>query len=305
MSKAEKMTVQEMKDLVREKQEELEYVAVPDTGEDRVVEHDEQRDVSGHEASISTHEGATQDAIIIREERSVGPQSAVEKLDDAIAVIEKLRTYYERIREAAIGVTQTEDWTNWGGKYRLNESGASKIMSQLGVREDTIENRKVTDTWGYTIYITKRYVPSWNPASSFDAVGSCRSDDPFVSVRKVFDKAKGHKVTKQIPAEEVDESNVLKAALANCRVNGLISVCGIKTVSVDELKAAPRVDITKIQEVSFGGGGGKKFKPSDKQVGFAKKLGASDDDVSKAKSYQDFQDLIDRLKSKPKQEEDF
>lgn len=292
-----KMTLEEVKAYVEEasEQEEMEYVYTDEPMEvGKTLEEKEEGEKESQ-------------ALVVKHESRSPAMSASERLDDAIEVIGKLRTYYKKIRQAALGVTQTEDWTLWGDRYRLNESGASKIMSQLGIHEETIEQRRVNETWGYTIYITRRYVPSWNTSASFDAVGSCRSDDAFVASRRVYDKELGRKVTKQIPAEEVDESNVLKAALANCRVNGIISVCGIKTVSVDELNEAPYVEVDAIQAVSFKGGkrGAVSWSPSTKQVGFAKKLGATEADIKGCKTHHDFQALIDRLKGESKDDVDF
>lgn len=315
-SELQKM-VSDIEGKTEEEIEDIEYLPITEADTDRDkrdgVDDASSEGIQELEGATTANRGGDErgSVVLYKEEARAGGQTAVEKLDDAIAVIDKLRKYYSKIREAAIGVTQTEDWTNWGGKYRLNESGASKIMSQLGIHEETIESRKVNETWGYTIYITRRYVPSWNTSASFDAVGSCRSDDAFVAVRRVWSKEQNRKVTKVLPAEEVDESNVLKAALANCRVNGVIAVCGIKTVAVAELEEAKYVDISRIEEVSFKGGKGKakNWKPSDKQIKWITgQYGVTDTDIKACKSYQDFQGLVDKCKAgdyKPvKQEED-
>lgn len=234
----------------------------------------------------------------VKEVAVPAPESLVAKVSDAIEVVEKLQKYYKVIRKAAISATTYQDWTNWAGKFRLNESGAAKIMAQLGIREIPIETRKEYFTGGYTFYSERRYIPSWNPSSEFVAVGSCRSDDPFFGTYRVFDPDSGRKVARPKPVDDVDESNILKSSVANVRVNGVTAVTGLKTVTIEEL-AACGISIGQIERVDFASGGGNKsgpWKPSDKQRAFAKRLGGVDSDIDECRSNHDFNNLIDKLK---------
>jgi hypothetical protein len=142
-----------------------------------------------------------------------------------------------RIKRAALRVTNAHDWTDQGGRPYIWASGAEKIARLFGISWRLDEPSIMTEEDGHYSYTFKGYFRMG--AVEIEVEGSRSSKDAFFSRKKGAD----------VPPSEIDRNNVRKAALTNCLGNGVTRLLGIRNLSWADLDAAniKREDVGKVE----------------------------------------------------------
>jgi hypothetical protein len=167
------------------------------------------------------HESYSTDVPAIADDNLVAIARAAEARVDAI----------NRIKRAALKVTNAHDWTDQQGKPYLWVSGAEKIARLYGISWRLDEPVLTTEEDGHYSYTFKGYFRMG--AVEIEVEGSRSSRDAFFSARKDKD---GNRIT--LPPSEVDKNNVRKAALTNCLGNGVTRLLGIRNLTWEDLAGA-------------------------------------------------------------------
>lgn len=143
-----------------------------------------------------------------------------------------------RIKRAALKVTNARDWTDQNGNPYLNVSGSEKVARLFGISWRIDEPQLTLYEDGHFGFNYKGYFTLGLATIEFE--GSRSSRDPF------FSKAHG----KVIPPSEIDRNDVKKAALTNTIGNGITRILGIRNLSWEDLKDAG-IDISKIVKIEY------------------------------------------------------
>jgi hypothetical protein len=154
------------------------------------------------------------------------------------AKAEKMVEAINRIKRAALKVTNERDWTNQNGNPYLQVSGSEKVARLFGISWRIDPPQFTTEDDGHYSYTYKGYF-DLGPAS-IEFEGSRGSKDAWYS------KAHG----KDVPVSEIDKNDVKKAALTNTIGNGVTRILGIRNLSWDDLKEAG-LDVSKIGKVEY------------------------------------------------------
>lgn len=130
-----------------------------------------------------------------------------------------------KIKQLVLRVTNTNDWVDEDGGPYLVGAGAQKVARLFGLSWTIDAPQKFPENdghyrWEYVGQFSMRGV-------SIEVLGTRSSADPF------FSRSHGH----DIPANEIHEGNVKKAAYTNCINNGIQGLLGIKNLTWKELKA--------------------------------------------------------------------
>lgn len=217
-----------------------------------------------------------------RERFDIEPASPLEsdKLVEIAQQAERRIDAVKKIKTMALRLTNYHDWTDQGGKPYLQVSGAEKIARLFGIswRFTTDKIQRLDEEGGHFSYqVSMEFVMS---GASVEFQGSRSSKDPF------FSKKHG----KEIPPQEIDRTDVMKAAITNTIGNGITRLLGIRNLTWDDLKETG-IDITKIGRVEYKNGSREESnKPqpknpnapaSQKQIGaihaMLSKIGITDD----------------------------
>lgn len=230
------------------------------------------------------------------------PMSAADKVQQLIEALPLLANRYEKLREICLKhvVNKPGDWNLWGSERqgfrpRMNDGAASKLLSFSGIKMVGGETRKemLTQSDGKQKYIVWHEATFISPlGGELTALGSCASDDPFVASRYEYDPAEHRKVKKEIPHEDVAYDNVVKAARANCLVNGVSALLGLKNVEVEELHEMG-INTDAIETVGMTD---RKWEVSENQRGALLKMGATEAQVDACKNRADVDKLFDQMK---------
>ena len=148
-----------------------------------------------------------------------------------------------QIMLAAMSMTNHRDWVNQGGKPYMCSSGAEKV-ARIGVTVSGIVKNKIQDEDEKGRYYIWEYAGTFEIAGrTLEAVGTCSSRDKFFAVRD----------GEFLPAGDIDQTNIMKAAYSNLLVNGITRLLGLRSVTFDDLKAIG-IDLDKVQKVEYGKG---------------------------------------------------
>jgi hypothetical protein len=233
---------------------------------------------------------------------TTSPLSAAEKVQELIDALPLLAQRYEKLREICLMhvVNRPGDWALWGTerqgfKPRLNDGAASKLLSFSGIRmmDGKTTKEMITLSDGKQKYIVWHEATFVSPlGGQYSALGSCASDDPFVSSRYEYVPEEHRKVKIQIPQEDVAYDNVVKAARANCLVNGVSALLGLKNVEVDELKVLG-INTDAIETVGMTD---RKWEVTENQRAALLKMGATEAQIDACKNRTDVDKLFEVLK---------
>lgn len=231
------------------------------------------------------------------------PMTAADKVQQLIDALPVLAQRYEKLREICLKhvVNKPGDWAIWGSekqgyKPRLNDGAAAKLLSFSGIRAIDGQTRKemITLSDGKQKYIVWHEARFLSPlGGELMALGSCASDDPFVASRWEWSEQDRRKIKIQIPHEDVAYDNVVKAARANCLVNGVSALLGLKNVEVKELEEMG-IDTDAIETVGMTD---RKWEVTENQRTALAKMGATDRQIDACKNRTDVDKLFETLKA--------
>ena len=147
--------------------------------------------------------------------------------DNLVAMAEQAERRIQainRIKRAALAVTNKQDWTNQGGKPYLQVSGGEKVARLFGISWRIDEPILEVDEDRHFSYTYKGYFRLGG--AEIEAIGARSSRDPFFS----------KKGDKDVPPSEIDRNDIKKSSLTNCIGNGITRLLGIRNLSWDDLK---------------------------------------------------------------------
>ncbi len=148
-----------------------------------------------------------------------------------------------QIMLAAMSMTNHRDWVNQGGKPYMCASGAEKV-ARIGVTVSNITRSKIQDEDEKGRYYIWEYAGTFSIAGrTLEAVGTCSSRDKFFAVRN----------GELLPAGDIDQTNIMKAAYSNLLVNGITRLLGLRSVTFEDLEAIG-IELDKIEKVEYGKG---------------------------------------------------
>lgn len=178
----------------------------------------------------------------------IEPASPLEsdKLVEMAAKAEKRIEAVNKIKKMSLRVTNFHDWTDQGGKPYLQVSGAEKIARLFGISwrfQGDIERRD-EEGGHFSFDVPMEFIMA---GASIAFRGSRSSRDPFFS----------KKYGKEIPPQEIDKTDVMKAAITNTIGNGITRLLGIRNLTWEDLKEAA-IDISKIGKVDYKKGNGSQ-----------------------------------------------
>ena len=178
--------------------------------------------------------------IIVREQNEV---NGLDFTSDNIMALarqaEERIVAVKKIMNAALMITNENDWVLIGGKPYLQETGASKVARLFGISWK-IENPQIlVDNQGYKTYIFKGTFSMNN--DSIEAEGSRSMKDDFFVGRGTNKKS----------IDEIDERDVRMSAYTNCINNGIKRlVPGIRNLKLEDLEKA-NLDTKAISGYTF------------------------------------------------------
>ncbi len=173
------------------------------------------------------------------------PEDELERL----AVLAERRVEAVRtIERAALRMTNHHDWVDMAGRPYLTATGAEKLGALFGISITDLQVEEVTreDDKGRWIEFVARAKFSMG-SRQIEAIGTASSRSKF------FGWAKGELK----PIEEVDLPSIRKAAISNCKRNGILTLLGLRSPTYEDLKAAG-VDVSRIARVEFQKKGGRE-----------------------------------------------
>jgi hypothetical protein len=131
----------------------------------------------------------------------------------------------------SLRVTNAHDWINQQGKPYLAVSGAEKIARLFGISWRIDEPVREDEEGGHFTYTYKGYFSL--SGITIEAIGTRSSKDGF------FKRYRGKGDDRvELPASEIDKSDVKKAAYTNCIGNGITRLLGIRNLTWEELQVA-------------------------------------------------------------------
>jgi hypothetical protein len=147
---------------------------------------------------------------------------------------QKMVSALKQIRDAAILMTNHNDWIDMDNKPYLTINGAKKIARVFGVKWniDSIEKDYLDQSNPHGHYMYTYTMTFIMGKDSIQAIGTKKSNDGFFSKR--YSKQSGKRET--LPATEVDMANIKKSAFTNCVGNGIGSILGMKNLTWEELE---------------------------------------------------------------------
>lgn len=149
--------------------------------------------------------------------------------DDSLVAIadaaEKRIDAINRIKRAALKVTNAHDWVDENGKPYLQASGAEKVARLFGISWRIDEPTLEREEDGHFAYTFKGYF-RLGEGAEIEAIGVRGSRDPFFSK------------SGKVPPSEIDRGDVKKAALTNCLGNGITRLLGIRNLTWAEIGEA-------------------------------------------------------------------
>lgn len=158
-----------------------------------------------------------------------------------------------KIKKMSLRVTNFHDWTDQGGKPYLQVSGAEKIARLFGIswRFQGDIGRRDEEDGHFSFDVQMEFIMA---GASIAFRGSRSSRDPFFS----------KKFGKDIPPQEIDKTDVMKAAITNTIGNGITRLLGIRNLTWEDLKDAG-IDISKVEKIDYKKGNGGQPQPQSSQ----------------------------------------
>ncbi len=139
-----------------------------------------------------------------------------------------------KIKQIALKVTNSGDWTDQQGKPYLQGSGAEKVANLFNISWRIDEPRIEFEDDGHFTYT---YKGDFSLAGrSIQVDGSRSSKDPFFKKYDYEKDDKGKIISKkEKPISAIDKRDVKMAAMTNLLGNGVTRILGIRNLTWDDL----------------------------------------------------------------------
>ena len=152
-----------------------------------------------------------------------------DNLLEIVKVAEQRLEAFKKLKYFALKITDPQDWVDFEGNPYLQASGAEKVARLFGISwklDDYPQVEKKPN--GHYRVITKGTF--WWQGSTIEVIGIRESDDPFFATRY----REGQKI--ELPPDEVDLANVIRASESNCIEHGVMRMLGLRNLSWEELE---------------------------------------------------------------------
>jgi hypothetical protein len=179
--------------------------------------------------------------------------STEQQLELAVGEAENRFKFLQRVMKVALQRTYEQDWVVFDGKPYLTGTGAERIRPMFGITLTDLDSKRYEerDKDGPYYYFVVSGIAHFK-GDAMAVVGTCSSRDQFFATRWEEDP-KTHKRERQlIPSQDVDPTNIVKAAYTNLVTNAVTRILGIRGFSLDQLKEFG-LDPAKIAKVKFTG----------------------------------------------------
>jgi len=153
------------------------------------------------------------------------------KTQEAIAEAERRAELLARITIAAVKRTYPQDWIDFQGSPYLSSAGAERLRTLFGLSITDLETKRYEerDKEGVFWFFVVTGTAHWR-GDDFAMMGTCSSRDLFFRTRyQGNDKV-------LLPADEVDPTNIVKAAYSNMVANAVTRILGLRDLTWDQLK---------------------------------------------------------------------
>lgn len=188
-------------------------------------------------------------------------------VERAVEEAKKRAQMVRKITEAAVAESlYGQDWIDQNGKPWLAGSGAERLfkwLMRLGFKLSRItpERLERTDKNGaFYVYVYKGIVEFMG--SELYVEGECSARDQFFA-KRWEEREEGKREQILLPAEEVDESNIRKAALTNLYSNAVTRLLGLRNLTWEQVQVMG-FDRAKAAKVTYRDrkGGGEVVRPA-------------------------------------------
>jgi len=147
----------------------------------------------------------------------------------------------KKIIQAALKLTNYNDWVLFSGKPYLTATGADKLMVQFGIsmydlKVDEIVREDKDGKWIEFVAQARFKLGS----VEITAIGTSSTRSKFF----------GYVHGELKPIEAVDIPSVRKAAVQNCKRNGVLTLLGLRSPTLEQMREAG-IDVNKIQKVEY------------------------------------------------------
>lgn len=170
-----------------------------------------------------------------------------------------------KIKQIALKVTNSGDWTDQQGKPYLQGSGAEKVANLFNISWRIDEPRFEIEDDGHFTYT---YKGDFSLAGrSIQVDGSRSSKDPFFK-KYDYSKDEGGKTIKtEKPLSAIDKRDVKMAAMTNLLGNGVTRILGIRNLTWDDLLKYAEIKQSEVAGVHYAKDGEKPpLKEPQKKV---------------------------------------
>ena len=200
----------------------------------------------------------------------------VESLQKLLDTAKKKGEVLKQFKTISLGQTNYRDWVNRSGKYSMTSTGAEKIRAIWGITISIPKYPKEHKLAGQAMYPEKIMIPN-DPKSNYqylmkgvatskvfgsieDAEGSCSSKDSFFAVKRSSGGAKYN-----LELIDIDEMFIRKAAISNFIVNAVTRLCGLRSVTTEELAEAG-IKAELVQSISYDSAGEKDGRTDEQKA---------------------------------------
>ena len=180
-----------------------------------------------------------------QDQQSLVQMTDLDDVDRLLVSAEKMSRNLEKLKKYALTLTKPKDWCLFGETLHMTVQAAEDVAAKVGISwpsvdgngSDLIKKEKITIANGHYAYIyTAEF---WWFGRRITAQGKAASNKPFFSTRG----------GQALPADEVDEPNVMQSAYSNLIINGVRRVTGLHNVDLEDLKGHINTDL--IPRVNF------------------------------------------------------
>lgn len=196
-------------------------------------------------------------------------------LEDALAAVEAREVLFQRVAEVAVKATHPSQWTDLGGKPWPTGPAAETIARRFAVSMTNVRRERFPLSDEHGTYVLWVYTATFSlPGGKdvLDAEGTCSSRDQFLG-------AEAH-------GDEFDEGTIMKAALTNCRINGVMQILGLRGMPWERLEqlGIKQGDVPKVEYRKGGKGGGSKSQTphAEREIPFGRARGKKLAEASEA-----------------------
>lgn len=193
--------------------------------------------------------------LIKAEETGFAPVLGSDTLIELAERAERQVEAMNKIKKAALKMTNQRDWVSQNGNPYLQVSGAEKVARVFGISWKIegvpVLEREDDGHFSYTFVGTFSI-----GGASIETIGTRSSRDAFF---KRYSYKGGEKL--ELPPSEIDKGDVKKAAYTNCIGNGITRLLGIRNLTWDDLEEFAGIKEENCASVSY-----KKAGKEDKAI---------------------------------------